>query len=258
MEENLLYLSIKYDGQFDRIYKAIQTKERIDYHQLSIWKKEISCSYTTIMSPDYPEGLKKITCPPFVLFYYGDLSLLNENTIGVIGMRAPSEYGKQVTEDISADLADNDFVIISGIALGVDTIAHNTSIKNGGKTIAVLGCGIDYCYPTQNYSLYEELKNNHLVISEYPGTLAPSKWMFPARNRLIAGLSDSIVVTEAKENSGTMITVGFALENGKEVMAVPSNVNGAQGCNTLIKQGAELVRDIDDILEHLKCNTFNI
>lgn len=251
MEEILLYLSIKYNGQFDKIYKAIEEKEQLDEKMLEEWKKRMKCSFTTIVSEDYPKSLKTIACPPFVLFYYGDLSLVNEKSIGVIGMRYPSDYGIEVTNKFVHDLVNNEYVIVSGLALGIDGIAHKQAIDSNGKTIAVLGCGIDYCYPSNNLDLYKKIKNNHLLISEYPFDLSPKKWYFPARNRLIAAFSDSLLVTEAKEKSGTMITVGFALEQGKEVMAVPSDINGYEGCNMLIQQGAKLVKNVEDIVDSL-------
>ena len=251
MEEILLYLSLKYQGQFDKIYQAIKDKEKPDEEEFKKMKERLKCSYTTIVSDDYPQCLRDIACPPFVLYYYGDLSLIDKKTIGVIGMRYPSEYGIEVTQSFVHDLVDKDYIIVSGLALGIDGIAHRQAIASNGKTIAVLGCGIDYCYPSVHLDLYEEIKRNHLLVSEYPLNLSPKKWYFPARNRLIAGLSKNLLVTEAKEKSGTMITVGFALEQGKDVMAVPSPFNGHEGCNMLIQQGAKLVKSVEDIVELL-------
>lgn len=251
MEEILLYLAFKYQGQFDKIYQAIQKKELADEEELAVFKKQLKSNYTTIVSDDYPDALKQIACPPFVLFYYGDLSLVNQKTVGVIGMRKPSDYGKEVTKDFVKGLVKEDYVIVSGMAYGIDSIAHQQAIDSGGKTVAVLGSGIDYCYPKEHRGIYEEMKENHLVISEYPLDLSPQKWYFPARNRLISAFSDSVLVTEAKNRSGTMITVGYALEQGKDVMAVPCDVNGNEGCNILIQQGAKLVKNVEDIVEFL-------
>lgn len=251
MEEILLYLSMKYLGQFDKIYQAIQNKEQPDMQELEKMKKKLKCNYTTIVSDDYPECLKQIACPPFVLYYYGDLSLVNSQTIGVIGMRHPSEYGRNVTQELVHQLVLCDYTIVSGLALGIDGVAHQQAIESNGKTIAVLGCGIDYCYPASHKHLYQKIKKNHLLMSEYPLDLPPQKWFFPARNRLISGLSQSLLVTEANVKSGTMITVGFALEQGKEVMAVPSGVYGYEGCNVLIQQGAKLVKNVKDIVEFI-------
>jgi len=251
MEEILLYLTFKYQGQFEKIYQAIQKKELADEEELARYKAKMKSKYTTIISDDYPEVLKTIACPPFVLFYYGDLALLNQKTIGVVGMRKPSEYGMNVTRKFVKGLVERDYTIVSGLAYGIDRIAHQQAIEANGKTIAVLGSGIEYCYPKENRQLYEEIKKNHLLISEYPLDLAPQKWYFPARNRLIAAFSDSLLVTEAKNRSGTMITVGYALEQGKDVMAVPNGIDGNEGCNTLIQQGAKLVKNVKDIVDFL-------
>lgn len=212
-------------------------------------KKRIKCHYTTIFSSDYPETLKNINCPPFVLYYYGNIELVNEKTIGVVGMRDMSEYGKQATKDFCIPLVKNGYVIVSGMARGVDTVAHETAIKHGGKTIAVLGTGIDYCYPKNNQKLYDQIKNNHLVVSEYPFFTTPQRKLFPFRNRIIAGLSSKILIVEARVKSGTMITAGYALEQGKDIYCIPSRYTDYQGCNELIKQGAILVRNGYDIID---------
>ncbi|MFV0393770.1 MAG: DNA-processing protein DprA, partial [Coprobacillaceae bacterium] len=201
------------------------------------------------VSKDYPEALKHINCPPFVLYYYGDLEYVKNKNIGVIGMRIPSPYGISATEKLTLDLVKHNYTIVSGMALGVDSIAHQSAIENNGKTIAVLGSGIDYCYPKRNNKIYQALKENHLIISEYPGMVIPSPTSFPKRNRIIAGLSESVLVTEAMLKSGTMITVGHALEQGKEIFCVPGRITDYLGCNYLIQQGAKLTNKIEDILE---------
>ena len=135
------------------------------------------------------------------------------------------------------------------MARGVDRIAHKSAIAANGKTIAVLGTGIDYCYPKENRDIYEEMKKNHLVLSEYPWLVAPQKRLFPFRNRIISGLSESLLISEARVKSGTMITAGYALEQGKNIYCVPGRFDDFQGCNELIKQGAKLITNIQDILE---------
>ena len=224
MEEIILYFALKYAGDFDKIYQALERKEKIDDDLKGHLFKELKSKYTTIISDDYPAALKEINCPPFVLFYYGDLNLVNTKCIGVIGMRQPSD-------------------------LGIDAMAHQSAMNVLGKTIAVLGSGIDNCYPLKNKTIYEIMKVNQLVISEYPGNLVPKKINFPRRNRIISGLSESILVTEANERSGTMITVGHALEQGKDIYCIPSRINDSSGCNRLIQQGAKLVMDISDIVD---------
>ncbi|MCI9092227.1 MAG: DNA-protecting protein DprA [Coprobacillus sp.] len=249
MEELTLYFSLKYEGDFQSIYNALLKKERVDEQLKHQLLKEIKCKYTTIFSDDYPETLKQINCPPFVLYYYGDLSLVNTKTIAVVGMRDPNIYGEQVTKYFVEGLVNQEYTIVSGMARGIDGIAHQCAIDNCGKTIAVLGTGIEYCYPLRHKELYTELKNNHLVISEYPFHVSPKRKLFPFRNRIIAGLSKNILITQAREKSGTMITAGYALEQGKDVLAVPSGINDYDGCNSLIQQGAKLVIRIDDIVE---------
>ena len=249
MEEILVYFSIKYNGSFDRVYEAITSQEEIDQDDFRHVLSNISCNYTTILSSDYPECFKSIVCPPLVLFYYGDLSLIDKNRIGVIGMRDCSDYGRKACQFLVGDLVEEGYVIVSGLARGIDGEAARVAIEGGGKTIAILGSGIDYCYPKRHQTLYDEIKENHLIISEYPGYCAPTREHFPARNRIIAALSSKLLVVEADVRSGTMITVGFALEQGKEVYSVPNTIFGHQGCNELISMGAKLVRSAKDIID---------
>lgn len=249
MEEILLYFSLKYEGDFDKILKALERKEKVEEDLKEELIKTVKSKYTTIISDDYPASLKEIPCPPFVLFYYGNLSLVDKKTIGVIGMRHPSNYGIKATSQFVEQLVYKDFTIVSGMAMGIDTIAHKSAIMHQGNTIAVLGSGIDYCYPKKNLSLYQTLKNEQLIVSEYPGRLIPKKENFPRRNRIISGLSESILVTEANVRSGTMITVGHGLEQGKDIYCIPGRIDDAIGCNYLIQQGAKLVVDINDILD---------
>ena len=248
MEEIILYFALKYAGDFDKIYQALERKEKVDDELKEHLFKELKSKYTTIISDDYPAALKEINCPPFVLFYYGDLNLVNTKCIGVIGMRQPSDYGIEVTKTIVSKLVLENYTIVSGMALGIDAMAHQSAMNVLGKTIAVLGSGIDNCYPLKNKAIYEIMKVNQLVISEYPGNLVPKKINFPRRNRIISGLSESILVTEANQQSGTMITVGHGLEQGKDIYCVPSRINDALGCNYLIQQGAKLVINVSDIL----------
>jgi len=249
MEELTLYFSLKYAGDFQSIYNALLNKERVDENLKNKLMKEVKCQYTTIFSDDYPSQLKNINCPPFVLYYYGDLSLVNENLIAVVGMREPSTYGKEATKFFVEGLVQRDYTIVSGMARGIDGIAHRCAIDAGGKTIAVLGTGIEYCYPLRHKELYEELKRNHLVMSEYPFETAPKRKLFPFRNRIVAGLSKNVLITQARQKSGTMITAGYALEQGKDVFAVPSRFYDYDGCNSLIQQGAKAVIKVNDIVE---------
>ena len=201
----------------------------------------------------YPERLRNIYSPPKQLFCFGNLSLLNfENNIAVIGSRDYSFYGKRVADDFSFNLAKNDFCIISGLARGIDSFAHMAALDAKGKTIAVLGSGLDNIYPKENMKLAKRIvENGGLIISEYELGTRPLKQHFPARNRIISGLSDGVLVVEARKNSGTNITVDFALEQGKDIFVVPGNIysNTSDGTNFLIKEGAIPVVSYKNIIE---------
>lgn len=203
----------------------------------------------------YPESLKKISDPPIGLFVKGNLKLLDDkNKIAVVGARKITSYGEQVTESLVRDLSNNLFVIVSGMALGIDAIAHKTAIDAGGQTIAVLGCGVDCPFPLENERLYSEIiDSGGLIVSEYPLGAPPNKGTFPARNRIIAGLSKAVLVTEAAEDSGSLITANLAIEQGKTVFAVPGPITSKTSAGTLelIKQGAIPTSSIEDIQKKL-------
>ena len=207
-----------------------------------------------INSKYYPERLKNIACPPKQLYCLGNLKLLNcNNTIGIIGSRNCSKYGEKVSKAFGFNLAKQDMCVISGLAKGIDSFSHIGALNAKGKTIAVLGSGLDNIYPKENIYLFNSIINNDgLIISEYQLGTKPLKQNFPARNRIISGLSDSILVVEARENSGTNITVDFALEQGKDVFVIPGNIYSktSNGTNFLIKEGAIPVTNYEDILNY--------
>lgn len=207
----------------------------------------------TIDNDEYPESLKNIYNPPKKLYCIGNTKLLNNtNKLAIIGCRDYSEYGKNIAKKFAYMLSKQGIVIVSGGARGIDSFAHQGAIMAKSATIAVLGNGIDYVYPPENKKLEEKIIiNNGLLLSEYPNGTKPSKYTFPARNRIISALSKGILVVEAKQKSGTIITVDFGLEQGKNIYAIPGNINNinATGTNELIKQGAKLVTDINDIIE---------
>ena len=199
----------------------------------------------------YPEKLRNISCPPKKLYCLGNLSLLNCRSVAIIGSRNYSNYGKRAANEFSYNLAKDNICVVSGMARGIDSFAHEAAINAKGKTVAVLGSGLDIIYPKENKKLYEDIiKNNGLIISEYPIGTPPRKQNFPARNRIISGLSDGVLVIEARKNSGTNITVDFALEQGKDVFVIPGNIYSktSDGTNFLIKEGAIPVTDYKDIL----------
>lgn len=221
---------------------------------LNFYLKKNNIQVIKITDKEYPEKLKQIYDAPKTLYIKGEKNVLNETGIAIIGARMCSIYGKNVTEKFSYDLAKRKIVTISGLARGIDTACHMGTVRAKGKTIAVLGSGIDIIYPGENKLLAEEIiKNGGAIISEFPIGMRPLPTNFPRRNRIISGLSDGVVVVEAKQKSGTFITVDFALEQGKEVYAVPGNINSitSTGTNELIKQGAKVVTSVKDILEDI-------
>lgn len=248
--ELLIYFSLKYEGDFSKMLDAIKRKEQVNEKDIKASQDKVKSKVITILDKEYPKELTHICMPPLVLYYYGDISLLkgNDTRIAVIGSRESSKYGEEVTTSLTKTLVKGKRVIVSGMARGIDRIAHETAINNNGKTIAVLGSGIDYIYPKTNADIYEKMKKDHLIISEYPNDLAPKPENFPQRNRIVAGLSDKVLVTEAYVNSGTSITVLHALKQGKDVLAVPYPINSNSACNKLIQDGAYLIDSSDDVI----------
>ncbi len=203
----------------------------------------------------YPQQLKSIYDPPVFLFYKGNLDCLSAPAFAVVGTRKPSSYGKMVSERLSEALARRGFALISGFARGVDTIAHKTALKNGAATIAVLGNGIDYIYPAENRQLFRQMTEgaHGLILSEYPMGTTPDAGNFPKRNRIISGISIGVLVTEAGEKSGALLTAMYAADQNREVFAVPGAITSplSAGTHNLIKSGAKLVHTVEDILEEL-------
>lgn len=244
-------LGEKLTAKFDRFRK---TFKRDDYINV-INKKDIKV--ITIKEKEYPKLLSQISDAPFLIYARGDLSVLDSKTpsIGVVGTRKITGYGEEVTRKITKGLVDRGVTIVSGMAYGVDTVAHQTAVDNEGKTIAVLGCGVDIIYPPANTTLYWQIvKKYGVVISEFPVGMYTNVGLFPARNRIISGLSAGVVVTEGAQDSGALITARYAAEQGREVFAVPgpitSQMSGAP--TILLKQGAKLVTEAADILEELR------
>lgn len=250
MRKILLYFALKYQGDVEKIYQAIKQKELVDQKEVLMIEEKIHSQYVTILDEDYPNKLKNIPNPPFVLFYYGDLSMLNHfSCIALIGSRNETEYGRKMTTSIVRDLKKYNVLIVSGMAKGIDGLAHERALIENIKTVAILGGGIDYCYPKCNEAIYHQIKKNGLVLSEYPNEILPRPTNFLIRNRLIAALCDQIVVIEAKVKSGTMNTVAYGLEYGKDIFCVPYLANCQSGCNVLIQQGAKLIETAKDIYE---------
>lgn len=202
---------------------------------------------------EYPSLLREIEDGPIILYVEGEIMEDDRISIGIVGSRNATSYGRSVTERIAGELAEAGFTIVSGMARGVDTIAHSAALRVGGRTVAVMGSGIDIVYPPENKGLFERIKRSGYVVTEFPLGTPPNRENFPRRNRLISGLSLGVVVVEATEGSGALITARAALEQNREVFAIPGNINSpnSRGTNELIKRGAKLIQSSDDIIEEL-------
>ena len=214
--------------------------------------KQQEIEVVTLLCKDYPKLLKETDYPPLVLYCKGDISLLNTKCIAVVGTRRPTRYGKESTYQFAASLAKSGLTIVSGLADGVDAQAHRAALDCNGKTIAVLGCGVNEVYPISNAGLYKEIIKNGLLISEYKPNEKPQSYYFPTRNRIIAGLSNGVLITEAKEKSGSMHTKNYALDYNRNIFVIPARINdfNSKGCNLIIKNlQASMVLEPKDILE---------
>ncbi len=216
--------------------------------------QEKKIKFVTCRDQEYPSSLKKIKNPPYAVCCIGALPCGETPSVAVIGARECSEYGRYVAEAFGVRLAQRGILVISGMARGIDGIAQQAAIKGGGKTFAVLGCGVDICYPASNRALYEKIiSTGGGILSVFPPGAEPRKQNFPERNRIVAGLSDVLLVVEARQKSGTWITVDMALEQGKNVYAVPGRLTDrlSDGCNLLIRQGAGIALSPEDLIQEL-------
>ena len=256
----------KLAGIGEKIYfrfEDFRNKFNVEEYKLKLEKNHVS--FVAINNKDYPKLLKQIPDPPTLLFMRGNSSLLSSqvknekdkkiSTLAVVGTRKTSSYGREVTQKIVSELTEFGITIVSGLALGIDAIAHKTTIDLNGATIAVLGCGIDCCYPQENLRLYDEIiSKSGLIVSEYPLLAKSNKGTFPARNRIIAGLARAVLVTEAARDSGSLITAAMATKYNRPVFAIPGPITsvGAKGTNFLLKNGATLVTSAQEIIEKLE------
>jgi len=215
--------------------------------------EKLNAKVVTYRDPDYPANLRQIYDPPAVLFVRGEIREEDRFALAIVGTRTPSEYGRSMAMKIGRDLAKRGLCIVSGAARGIDTCAHNAALEGGGRTIAVLGCGLDVPYPYENRGLLNKIAENGAAISEFvPGT-KPDAWRFPVRNRLVSGLSLGVLVVESRVDGGAMITATLAAEQGRDVWAVPgpTDHSTSEGPHNLIKDGAKLVERAEDILADL-------
>jgi len=203
--------------------------------------------------PEYPQALLQIYDPPVMLYVRGDALVLNSPSLSIVGTRRPTVYGSQMAERMGRDLASRGLTIVSGLARGIDAIAHQGATAVGGRAIGVLGTGIDVCYPKENKKLYEKVLERGAIVSEFPTGSHPAPENFPVRNRIIAGIPLGVVIVEGKQYSGSLITARLAMEFGREVFGVPGNVTQEVSFapNLLIKQGAKLVTNAEDVIEEL-------
>ncbi|MEJ8785128.1 DNA-processing protein DprA [Peptoniphilus sp. HCN-40583] len=240
----------------DRIPEKLKTRtEMFLKRDLSKRKKvlETQCIQTLVVGDDfYPEKLALTPDPPMVIYALGNVELMAKPALSVVGARKHTDYGQRVCKKFVSQLASSGLVIISGLALGIDKLAHQATLDVGGETIAVLGNGIGDCYPRSNRACYEAIQSTGLILSEYPPYTSPQPFRFPERNRIIAALGDGVLVVEAKEKSGSLITARLAAEYGREVFAVCGNVDSiySQGTNRLIFDGASIALSPEDILNH--------
>lgn len=235
-------------------FSSIKSQLNIDLEKLT----KLNGFIISYFDNEYPNLLKNIFFPPLILYGVGNKNLLDSNCIAIVGTRMPSNYGKSVAEKFAIELTSKNFTIVSGLARGIDSIIHQTVLNNNGNTIAIIGTGLDVIYPPENKKLFDKIKENGLLLSEYEFGTKPDAQNFPRRNRIISGLSLGTLVIETKITGGALITAAYSLEQGREVFAVPGQINSKQseGTNSLIQKGeAKLVTCVDDILSELKIFT---
>jgi DNA processing protein len=230
--------------------EVVKRRAALDIGLESDKLKQADINFVTVVDDDYPALLREIFDPPAALFYRGKLAP-EEIAVAVVGTRRCSSYGRGVAENLGRELGEAGVTVVSGLARGVDTAAHRGALAGGGRTVAVLGTGLDVCYPRENIRLMEEIAVRGALVTEFPPGMPCQPWHFPVRNRIIAGLSRAVVVVEARERSGALITAEMALDQGREVMAVPGNITSllSRGPNHLLKQGARPVTSLADVLE---------
>lgn len=243
---------IETNGIGEKMVENILKSKDEDYlKKYILYMQKHNIDIININDENYPKILKEIYDPPISLYIKGNQNILNNTSVAIIGCRQASQYGIKVAKYFGYNLAKNEVNVVSGLAKGIDSYAHIGSICANGKTIAVIGNGIDTIYPKENINIANKiLEKGGTIISEYPLGTKPEKMNFPARNRIISGISKSVIVVEAKEKSGTLLTVDFALEQGRDVYVVPGNINSINsiGTNELLKQGAKIITCYKDII----------
>ena len=238
------------ESQKDELTATLQSEQLT--HEIQI--NEQSGGILTILDEMYPKLLREIYCPPTVLFYNGDLSLLShQRAIAIVGARMMTSYGEQAIKCLIPGVVANQLTTVSGLAKGVDALVHEATLANAGSTIAVIGNGLDITYPKQNAQLQNQIQKEGLILSEYPRGARPLRHHFVERNRIIAGLTTATCVVEARKNSGSLITASLALTENRNVLAIPGSIfsGNSQGTNQLIAAGARPLIELDDVLEEV-------
>jgi DNA processing protein len=258
---NIIHMLKDYEWElyFNLSREKVKTmkQELNSFHFESLYQKynEQNILFVAIYDEKYPRLLKEIPDPPPLLYYKGDINLAqHRQLISVVGTRYPTQYGKSALEHLLKPLIKENWIIVSGMAKGIDTLAHESAIVHEGKTIAVIAGGLFHIYPKQNISLANKIMASHLILSEHPPTTPPQKWHFPMRNRIISGLSVGTIIIQAKKRSGSLITANQALEQNRQVFAVPGSIfdEHSSGTNELIQSGAKLVQDGAHIMEEFR------
>lgn len=249
IRERLANYAYAYDGDWTRIADAVK-------RNLEIPERKISENYLSYFDENYPRALKELRYPPWILFYQGDITLLKRPMITIVGSRELTLEGERNTR-VAASLLKEKYVIVSGLAKGADACAHEAALE-GGRTIAVIGCGIPYAYPACNRQLYQKIGQHDLILSEYPSFVSPQRKHFPWRNRILAALGESCIVTQATLHSGTMLTVNEAISLSKEIWCFPYPFGdeAGRGCNRLIEQGANILYEEAQLLEFVQKGLF--
>ena len=239
------------------VEQIIEQRSRLSPEQLLADHQKNNPDFFTPADPDYPQLLLETPAPPAVLYYQGQLNPQemqgNKPLISIVGTRSPSEYGKKWTKKITTALVQHGYTIVSGLAAGIDTQAHRSCLEAGGRTLGILGTGLDITYPAENYQLYQQVKQQGAILTEYPKGTQPDRGNFPARNRIVAGLSRAVIVTEAPEKSGALITAKYANEFGRDVYVLPGSLDNknAIGCLELLNHGANVILSESHLLEML-------
>lgn len=248
------------DGLEQKSVKAIKSYTDFDFGKRIVdHSNTLGIKIITFWDDNYPELLKRIYDPPVLIFTKGKDLSSNEDTVAIVGTRSATQYGRRVAQELARDLSNNKISIVSGLARGIDTVAHSSTVSNNMRTIAVLGSGIDVIYPSENKKLAEKIIEDGTLVSEFPIGVKPEAGNFPRRNRIISGLSHATIVIEAGNKSGAILTALNAIDQNREVFAVPGRIDDKQslGCNRLIKNGAIPVKNGSDVINQIKSRLFN-